>query len=389
MDRKISSLALLTLCMCVDAPEANGPDGTPTLQRTAEHDYRLETVAEGLERPWSVATLPGGDVLITEKPGRLRIVRNGSLLAEPVQGVPEVYAEGQGGLFDVLPHPDFAANRLLYLSFSRPLAGGESTTAVIRARFEDDALTGIEQIFEAESRGRGHYGARMAFDPDGYLFVTVGDRQAPSTGDLEAHPAQDLSNHHGTVNRLHDDGSIPEDNPFVGREGVPPSIWSSGHRNQQGLAIAADGTVWITEHGPQGGDELNLVRPGRNYGWPVVGRGLNYGEGTPIHGTIGREGMDGPTHFWVPSIATSGLMVYDGDQFPEWRGDIFAGGLAGEVVARLEMDGDAVVVEEPVLYGMGRVRDVRQGLDGYIYVAIEDRDGAPTAVYRMVPATDE
>jgi len=282
-----------------------------------------------------------------------------------VQGVPEVFAEGQGGLFDVLPHPDFAANRLLYLSFSRPLADEASTTAVIRARFENDALTGIEQIFEAESRGRGHYGARMAFDPNGYLFVTVGDRQAPSTGDLEAHPAQDLSNHHGTVNRLHDDGAVPEDNPFVGREGVPPSIWSYGHRNAQGLAIAADGTVWITEHGPQGGDELNLVVPGHNYGWPVVGRGVNYGEGTPIHGTIGREGMEGPTHFWVPSIATSGLMVYDGDRFPEWRGDIFAGGLAGEVVARLEMDGEGVVVEEPVLYGMGRVRDVRQGLDGY------------------------
>jgi glucose/arabinose dehydrogenase len=393
MDRKLFSLIMLALCACAPASDGaqsdSGQMASEAMARgTAQHDYRLETVAEGLERPWSVATLPGGDVLITEKPGRLRIVRNGALLPNPVAGVPEVVAEGQGGLFDVLPHPEFATNRMLYLSFSKPLEGGESTTAVVRARFENDALSDVEEIFEADSRGRGHYGARMAFAPDGHLFVTVGDRQAPPTGDLEMHPAQDLSNHHGTVNRLNDDGTIPEDNPFVGRDGIPGSIYSYGHRNEQGLAIGADGSVWITEHGPQGGDELNLVVAGANYGWPVVGRGLNYGEGTPIHSTITREGTEQPAHFWVPSIATSGLMVYDGDAFPEWRGDIFAGGLAGEVVARLEMQGDRVIVEEPVLYGMGRVRDVRQGLDGYIYVAIEDRDGGPTAVYRMVPALD-
>lgn len=387
MDRTIYSLALLTLCAAVAVP-ASAPASAQMVHHSAHHDYRLETVADGLVRPWSIAFLPGGDVLITEKPGRLRIVRDGRLLPNPVQGVPEVYPEGQGGLFDVLPHPDFTSNRLLYLSFSKPLGGGASTTAVVRGRFEDDRLTNVEEIFEAESRGRGHYGARMAFDADGYLFVTVGDRQAPPSGDLEAHPAQDLSNHHGTVNRLHDDGRVPEDNPFVGREGVPASIWSYGHRNEQGLAIA-DGNVWITEHGPQGGDELNLVLPGRNYGWPVVGRGLNYGDGTPIHETIGREGMESPVHFWVPSIGTSGLMVYDGDGFPQWRGDIFAGGLSGEGVARLDMDGDEVVIEEPILYGMGRVRDVRQGPDGYIYVAVEDRDGAPTAVYRMVPVTED
>ncbi len=394
MDRKLLSLILLALCSCAPASDGAQSDNgqmvsEPMVHRTAQHDYRLETVAEGLERPWSVATLPGGDVLITEKPGRLRVVRDGTLLPEPVAGVPEVVAEGQGGLFDVLPHPDFTSNRLLYLSFSKPLAGGESTTAVVRGRFENDALSAVEEIFEAESRGRGHYGAKMAFAPDGHLFVTVGDRQAPSTGNLEMHPAQDLSNHHGTVNRINDDGSIPEDNPFVGRDGIPGSVFSYGHRNQQGLAIAADGAVWITEHGPQGGDELNLIVAGGNYGWPVVGRGLNYGEGTPIHSTITREGTEQPVHFWVPSIATSGLMVYDGDAFPEWRGDIFAGGLAGEVVARLEMEGDRVVLEEAVLYGMGRVRDVRQGHDGYIYVAIENRDGAPTAVYRMVPAGED
>jgi glucose/arabinose dehydrogenase len=384
MARTTASLALLALSLSVGAPAA-----AQMVHRTAQHDYRLEVVADGLVRPWSIASLPGGDLLITEKPGRLRTVRNGRLLPDPVAGVPTVYTDGQAGLFDVLAHPDFTQNRLLYLSFAKPLPDGASTTAVVRARLENDRLTNVEEIFEAESRGRGHYGAKLAFDADGYLFVTVGDRQAPSTGDLEAHPAQDLSNHHGTVNRIHDDGRVPQDNPFVDRQGVPPSIWSYGHRNEQGLAIDADGNVWITEHGPQGGDELNLIEPGRNYGWPVVGRGVNYGDGSPIHATIGRQGMEQPTHFWVPSIATSGLMVYDGDGFPEWRGDIFAGGLAGEVVARLEMDGDEVVVEEPVLYGMGRVRDVRQGLDGYIYVAIDDRDGAPTPVYRMVPVTQD
>jgi glucose/arabinose dehydrogenase len=356
------------------------------MHRTAHHDYRLVTVAEGLVQPWSIASLPGGDLLVTEKPGRLRIIRNGRLLPDPVPGVPAVHADGQAGLFDVVPHPDFASNRLLYVSFAKPLGSGASTTVVVRGRFENDRLSNVQELFEANSRGRGHYGARLAFDDDGYLFISVGDRQAPSTGDLEAHPAQDLTNHHGSIIRLHDDGRVPADNPMVGRPGALPEIWSYGHRNEQGLAIHPEtGDVWITEHGPQGGDELNLILPGRNYGWPVVGRGVNYGDGSPIHATIGRESMEPPVHFWVPSIATSGLMVYDGDAFPEWRGSIFAGGMAGEQLARLEMNGQEVVVEETVLHGVGRIRDVRQGLDGYIYLAIDDRDGAPTPVLRMEP----
>jgi glucose/arabinose dehydrogenase len=273
------------------------------------------------------------------------------------------------------------------VSFSKPDADGSgSTTAVIRGRFENDRLTNVEQIFEAVSQGRNHYGSRLAFDRNGYLFITVGDRQAPPRGNLQAHPAQDLSNHHGTTIRLHDDGRVPADNPFVGRAGARPEIWTYGHRNPQGLAIhPATGDVWLNEHGPQGGDELNLIRPGRNYGWPVIGYGVNYGSGSPIHESTHREGMEQPAHYWVPSIATSGLLIYTGHRFPQWRGNIFVGGLAGQQLARLTMDGQKVVAEETLLEGLGRIRDVRQGPDGYIYLAIDHRGGDKTPVVRLEP----
>jgi aldose sugar dehydrogenase len=194
--------------------------------KSARHDFRVVTVAEGLEHPWSIAFLPGGDILVTERPGRLRIIRNGRLLPAPVEGVPPVFAVGQGGLLDVVPHPSFEQNRLVYLSYSKPLGGQESTTAIIRGRFENDRLSNVEEVFEAASRGRGHYGSRIVFDENGHMFVSVGERMAPPSGDLEAHPAQDLANHHGTIVRLNEDGSVPEDNPFVGRPGVRPEIWS-------------------------------------------------------------------------------------------------------------------------------------------------------------------
>lgn len=363
--------------------------GQADVYRSALYDFRAVPVVEGLEIPWSMAWLPNGDMLVTERPGRLRIVRNGELLPDPVPGVPEVYAEGQGGLFDVLPHPDFATNRLLYLAYATANAEG-STTRVVRTRFENDQLGELEEIFVSISVGRGHYGGKLAFDQDGYLFITLGDRQVPPEGDLEAHPAQDLSNHHGALIRLHDDGRVPDDNPFVGRADARPEIWSYGHRNMQGLAIHPEtGDVWVTEHGPQGGDELNRVEPGLNYGWPVIGYGVNYRTGLAIHEGTMREGMEHPDHFWVPSIAASGLIVYTGDRFPEWRGNIFAGGLAGEQIARLTLgaDGRTVEREETLMQGIGRVRDIRQGPDGYIYVAIENEDeGALTPILRLEPA---
>lgn len=384
MIRTLSALTLGGLLSVVATPiVAQSP-----VMRSAHHDYRLVTVADGLIRPWSIAFLPDGDMLVTERPGRLRIVRNGTLLPDPVPGVPAVHAEGQGGLLDVVPHPEFASNRLLYLSFSKPNADGSgATTAVVRGRFENDRFSNVEEIFVAVSQGRGHYGCRLAFDGKGYLFLTVGDRQAPPSGDLEAHPAQDLSNHHGTTIRLHDDGRVPTDNPFVGQTGARPEIWSYGHRNSQGLAIHPEtGDVWLNEHGPQGGDEVNLVLPGRNYGWPVVGYGVNYRTGAAIHEGTHREGMEQPVHIWVPSIGIAGMLIYTGDRFPAWRGNMFVGGMVGQQLARLTLEGQEIVSEETLVQGMGRIRDVRQGPDGYIYLAIDDRQGGPTPILRLEPA---
>jgi glucose/arabinose dehydrogenase len=381
-----SFFALAAAGLLLSAPAPTSVSAQSGVIRSLEHDYRVATVANGLIRPWSMAWLPNGDMLITERPGRLRIVRDGNLLPDPVPGVPEVFAQGQGGLFDVLPHPDFADNNVLFISYAKPVEGG-STTSVLRGTFRNDTFTPEREIFLANSQGRGHYGARLAFHPDGTLFVTVGDRQAPPSGDLEAHPAQDPSNHHGTTNRINEDGSVPSDNPFLNSPGIEPEIWAYGHRNAQGLVIDMEtGAVWQTEHGPQGGDELNLVAAGENYGWPVVGYGVNYRSGLAIHKGTMDESMADPSHVWVPSIGASGLMLYTGDAFPRWKGDIFAGGLALEQLARLAMDGEMVQREETLVYGMGRIRDVRQGPDGLIYLAIDHRDAQPTSVLRLEPA---
>lgn len=382
----VSAAALL--CVSTPAVGQAPPPQTP-VQRSAYHDYRIVTVAEGLVNPWSMAFLPDGDMLVTERPGRLRIVRNGKLLPDPVPGLPQLRVGGQGGLLDVVVHPAFASNRLIYFSYAKPSADTlQGTTAVARARFENDRLTNVQEIFEAKvwSQGRGHHGSRLAFDRNGFLFITLGDRQVPSTGNLEAHPAQDLTNHFGKTIRLHDDGRIPVDNPFVGRADARAEIWTYGHRNMQGLVIHPEtGDVFVTEHGPQGGDELNLIQAGKNYGWPVIGYGVNYRTGAAIHGGTHREGMAQPVHIWVPSIGTSGLMVYTGDRFPQWKGNFFAGGMVGEQLVRLTIEGRRVMNEEKLVQRMGRIRDVRQGPDGFIYLAIDHRD-QPTAIVRLEPA---
>ena len=358
-----------------------------TILRSALHDYRVVTVADGLVQPWSIAFLPGGDALITERPGRLRILRQGKLLPQPVEGVPKVFHSSQGGLLEVMPHPDFATNRLIYLSFSKPAATDDkATTTLIRARFDGTALTGVEQLFEAVTAGRNHFGGKIAFDRNGYLFLTLGDRQVPPEGKLEAHPAQDLSNHHGKVIRLHDDGRVPKDNPFVSRDGARPEIWSYGHRNVQGLAIHPQtGDIWTNEHGPQGGDELNLIQPGRNYGWPVIGFGVSYTTGLAIHSGTHREGMEQPAQVWVPSIGISGALFYTGDRFPEWRGNLLVGGMARQRLVRLTLDGRRVVSEETLVPQMGRIRDIRQGPDGDIYLVTDNREGKPTPILKIEP----
>jgi aldose sugar dehydrogenase len=383
------SLALVSAACLLSVGRTAQPQSP--VQRSALHDYRIVTVAEGLQNPWSIAFLPGGDMLVTERAGRLRILRNGKLLPDPVPGLPALRVGGQGGLLEVLPHPSFSSNRLLYFSYSKPSAdtmqGG--TTAVARARFENDRLTDVKEIFEAKvwSRGRGHHGSRLAFDKNGFLFITLGDRQVPPAGNLEAHPAQDLTNHFGKTIRLHEDGRVPADNPFVARADAQPEIWTYGHRNMQGLMIhPVTGDVWVTEHGPQGGDELNLLQPGKNYGWPVIGFGVNYRTGAAIHTGTHREGMEQPVHVWVPSIGTSGLMIYTGDRFPQWKGNVFAGGMVGEQLVRLTMDGRKVTGVETLVQRMGRIRDVRQSPDGYIYLAIDNRDGGLTPILRLEPA---
>jgi glucose/arabinose dehydrogenase len=365
-----------------------------SVSRSAHHDYRVVTYVDALVQPWSIAFLPGGDTLITERPGRLRIVRNGKLLPTPVEGVPPVLHTSQGGLLEVAPHPNFATNRLLYLTYSKklgeaadPKEQAPATTVLIRGRFENDRLTNVQELFQSVSQGRGHFGGKIAFDKSGFLFLTLGDRQVPPAGKLEAHPAQDLSNHHGKMIRLHDDGRVPADNPFAKQAGAKAEIWSYGHRNIQGLAIHPEtGDVWANEHGPQGGDELNLIRPMVNYGWPVVGYGVNYTTGLAIHAGTHREGMQQPAQVWVPSIGISGLMIYTGDKFPSWKGNFFVGGMAGQHVARLAYDPKRGFTGRELLAAdLGRIRDIRQGPDGFIYLVTDDRDGKPTPVLRLEP----
>jgi glucose/arabinose dehydrogenase len=384
MSRPVLAVVVASCAFAISAGAQSSP-----VQRSALYDYRVVTVADSLENPWSMAFLPGGDMLFTERPGRLRIVRKGKLLPTPVEGVPKVRGGGQGGLLEVLPHPSFATNRLLYLTYAKPSADTmQGTTAVIRGKFENDRLTDVQEIFEAKvwSEGRGHHGSRLAFDRNGFLFISLGDRQVPPSGNLEAHPAQDLSNHFGKIVRLHDDGRVPADNPFVSRSGALPEIWSYGHRNVQGLAIhPQSGAVFATEHGPQGGDELNLIEPGKNYGWPVIGFGVNYRSGAAIHTGTHRDGMEQPINVWVPSIATSGLLFYTGDRFPQWKNSLFVGGMNGEVLSRLTLDGKRVLNEEKLVQRMGRIRDVRQSPDGYIYLAIDNRQGGKTPIVRLEP----
>ena len=368
---------------------------TSSTLTSALHDYRVVTVVAGLVQPWSIAFVPGGpsnssaagDILITERPGRLRIVRQGKLLPEPVAGVPAVFQSSQGGLLEVMPHPNFASNRLLYLTYSKAGAtDAQATTVLVRGRFENDRLTNVEQLFQAVAEGRNHFSGKIAFDKNGFLFLSAGDRQAPPEGNLEAHPAQLLSNHQGKILRLHDDGRVPADNPFVKQAGAKPEIWSYGHRNVQGLIVhPATGELWANEHGPQGGDELNRIQAGRNYGWPVIGYGVNYTTGLAIHKGTHQQGMEQPAHIWVPSIGISGLMVYTGDKFPRWRDNVFVGGMNGQQLARLTLDGQRIVNQELLAQRMGRIRDVRQGPDGFIYLVTDDRDGKPTPVYRLEP----
>ena len=352
--------------------------------QTKHHAIEVQEVADGLRHPWSLAFLPDGNLLVTERRGRLYRVDPKTGKKSRVDGIPRVAARGQGGLLDVVLDPDFASNNQVYLSYSEPGSGGEAGTAVMRAKFTDDGnnprLTDQQTIFRQSPKSGGgrHFGSRIVFARDGNLFVTIGDRgQRPE--------AQNTKNHIGSVVRIAPDGSVPEDNPFLGNGDALDEIWSFGHRNPQGAALNPQtGELWTLSHGARGGDEVNISRAGKNYGWPEISYGTHY-SGAKIGSGTEAPGMEQPIHYWDPSIAPSGLTFYTGDLFPEWRGNLFAGALKDQLISRLELDGDRVVGEEQLLEGrFGRVRDVRQGPDGALWF-LTDRDNG--GVYRIVPAS--
>jgi glucose/arabinose dehydrogenase len=339
---------------------------------------RVDTIATGLEHPWGLAFLPDGRILVTERPGRLRIVDRNGTLSEPLAGVPAVVARGQGGLLDVAIDPRFAENRFVYLSYAEPADDGTSGTAVARGRLGDARLENVQVIYRQTPKVRSnmHFGSRLVFDREGRLFITQGDRynQRPRV--------QDLSTTIGKVVRINADGSVPRDNPFVGRQGVRPEIWSYGHRNVQAAALHPQtGQLWTVEHGARGGDELNHPEAGKNYGWPVITYGIDY-SGVRIGEGTRREGMEQPVYYWDPVIAPSGMTFYTGDAFPAWRGSAFVGSLQPGALVRLTIDNGRVTREERYLGAIGRVRDVQQGPDGMLYLITDADNGA---VLRVSP----
>jgi aldose sugar dehydrogenase len=338
-------------------------------------NIRVDTLATGLENPWGMAFLPDGRVLIAERPGRLRIWENGELLPSPIEGLPEVWAHGQGGLLDVVLHPNYNENQWLYLAYSaRGPQGGN--TAIARAKLQGNQLVELQQLFHGQpTTGSGaHFGCRIVFDQDNYLFFTIGDRGQQDN-------AQKLDNHNGKVFRIHDDGRIPSDNPFVNNPGAMPEIWSYGHRNIQGMIIHPEtGTIWSHEHGPRGGDEINIVRRGENYGWPIVTYGVNY-NGTIVSEHTSMEGITDPVLEWTPSIAPCGLTVVLSDTYPQWNNNLLVGALAGQHIHRVVLEGEEVVETEKLLEGFARFRDVREAPDGFIYVLTE----SPGLFFRLIP----
>ncbi len=339
----------------------------------------VQTAAGGLVHPWGLAFLPDGRMLVTERPGRLRIASTDGRLSNAVAGVPEVYAESQGGLLDVAVDPNFATNTLVYLSYSEPGDGGVASTAVARGRLNaaSTALENVQVIFRQLPKvdSNGHFGSRMVFGRDGTLFVTTGDRR-------KFDPSQDLGSHIGKIIRINTDGTVPRDNPFVGRAGVRPEIWAYGIRNSQGAALHPQtGVLWEVEHGPRGGDELNIIEPGKNYGWPLVSWGNHYnGQSIPKPAT--RPDLAPSVQQWSPVISPSGMAFYTGNTFAAWRGNLLIGSLSARSLIRLTLQGDRVTGEERINLG-ARIRDVRQGPDGAVYVLTDQRDGA---ILRLTPA---
>jgi aldose sugar dehydrogenase len=378
-------------CAPLETREANAPDQEPAFPGqtracgvTSNVAFDVSVVATGLESPWAVEPLPGGDLLVTEKPGRMRIVSAGGEVGEPIAGLPEVVAERQGGLLDVALSPDFASDRTLFWSFTEPRGGGNNATSVARGVLSEDRtrLDQVQVIFRSEPAYNNglHFGSRLAFGPDGMLYITTGDR---SDAPMRQH-AQRLDGHLGKVMRIRPDGTIPEDNPFVGQGDARPEIWDRGHRNVQASAFDAEGRLWTVEHGTRGGDELNLIRKGANYGWPLQTYGIEY-SGQPLPGVPVPEdsSLVQPVYYWDPVIAPSGAQFYTGDAFPEWQGSLFVGALREMRLVRLEIEDDRVTGEEHLLTDrQQRIRDVKQGPDGFLYIVTDQENGE---LWRIAP----
>jgi aldose sugar dehydrogenase len=364
----------------VAAAGAASPSAAQTFRASAG-ELKVESVAKGLAYPWALAFLPDGRMLVTEKPGRMRIVTRDGNLSAPLGGVPRVFARSQGGLHDVIVDRDYAQNQTIYFCFAEPAESG-GRTSLARARLIDEGaprLDAVEVVFRqlGPLSSGNHFGCRIVQMPDGNLFLTMGDHFAYRD------EAQNLGNHIGKIVRIRPDGSVPPDNPFVGKQGAKPEIWSYGHRNAQGAALnPASGRMWMHEHGPRGGDEINIPDAGKNYGWPVIGYGIDY-SGAKIHESTQRAGMEQPIKYWVPSIAPSGMAFYAGNLFSAWRGNLFVGALAGQALVRLELDGDKVVREERLLQDLReRIRDVRNGPDGALWLVTDSSGGR---VLRVAP----
>ena len=337
--------------------------------------YSIDTITDNLQNPWGLTFLPNNDLLVTERSGEIRIIRDNQLLNQKITGVPEVYATGQGGLFEVKLHPDYESNGWLYISYAATGEGG-GNTAILRARLDGFNLVDKEIIFQALPfrSGGNHFGGHMEFNDEGYLFLSVGDRGSRGN-------AQILSNQSGKILRLKDDGSIPADNPFVNDSDASPEIFTYGNRNPQGMVVhPITGEIWTHEHGPMGGDEINIIRPGLNFGWPEVTYGKNY-DGTTITEVTSREDVEHPLHYWVPSIAPCGMEFVTSDLYPAWTGNLLVGSLKFRYVARIELDGETVVSEEKIIENLGRIRSIAQGPDGLIYVSME----SPGMVVRLMP----
>jgi aldose sugar dehydrogenase len=360
---------------------AQGPAAKSPTPGSKDNVVRAETVASGLDHPWGFAFLPDGRVIVTERPGNVRIIDRAGKVFAPLAGAPQVFASGQGGMLDVALDPAFAQNRTIYLSFAEPGPGGTAGTAVARARLGDNKLEDVHVIYRQEPKvqSSGHFGSRIVFRGDGTLFVTQGDRFS------YRERAQELSSGLGKVVRINSDGSIPRDNPFVGRSDVRPEIWSYGHRNMQAATLHPEtGQLWTVEHGAAGGDELNHPEAGKNYGWPVITYGRDY-NGRRIGEGVVKAGMEQPVYYWDPVIAPSGMIVYTGDKYPGWKGSFLIGSMSPGALVRLTLNGGAVASEERYLGDVNeRIRDVQQGPDGYVYVITDASNGR---LLKVVPTT--